>query len=374
VALLTGTILWILLRILSPISISEFEEKMMTSLGEISGIIFFIFAALIIVELIDSHNGFSYCMKIIPTNYIRTFTLSISLIAFFFSAILDNLTTTVVMISIVKKVKADNKKKIILASLIILAANAGGIWSPMGDITTTMLWVSGKLSVDRIIFDLFIPSLFSFLIPLIICLLFYFDKNEVITMDKKIENNERSLPVLIMGVSLLALVPVLKGLLHIPPYLAILFVLSIFWIYIEFFIQRKNSSNINVVSIIKKIDYSSIIFFLGILLAVNALNESGVIKIISSFLLHSDRSFIEISFGLGIISAIIDNIPLLAAVIKIYSLGEFPQNHNLWLYLAYATGFGGNLLVIGSAAGVAAMSLLEIRFFGTLDILSLLFF
>jgi len=268
-----------------------------------------------------------------------------------------------VMVSMLKKTNLDARQKMYAASIFIIAANAGGVWSPIGDITTTMLWVNEKITTGMIISRLFLPSVVSFLVPLVMVTFLFFKKGEPFSVGKG-EGAEQGYPrlIFIIGICLLMAVPVIKMMIHVPPYLAMMLSLGIFWIVIEMFFRKRNSAVSDINSILKKIDYSTIFFFIGILLAVAALNEIGLFVELSKYIDRSGMSIPLVTSILGVLSAIVDNIPLLAAGIKMFPSEAYPKDHCVWTYLAFCTGYGGNLLIIGSAAGVAAMSVINISF------------
>ncbi len=362
-ALLTGTTLWALLNLYPGYETGILNHHLTESMAEIAGIVFFILSAMVIVEIIDTHHGFTVIFDLIKPQTTRGFVWIAGWGAFFLSAILDNLTTTIVMISMLRKTNLDVRQKMCAASIFIIAANAGGVWSPIGDITTTMLWVNEKITTGAIVVRLFFPSVLSFLVPLLIVTFMYFKKQEPFSIEKK-EGDVGGYPKLIfvLGICLLASVPVFKMLIHIPPYLAMMLSLGIFWIIIEIFFRKHSSAVSDINSILKKIDYSTIFFFIGILLAVSALNEIGIFSEMSRIISRSNLGIPAVTAILGVLSAIVDNIPLLAAAMKMFPVESYPKDHHVWTYLAFCTGYGGNLLIIGSAAGVAAMSFINISF------------
>ncbi|MFZ2656947.1 MAG: sodium:proton antiporter NhaD, partial [Victivallales bacterium] len=258
-ALLTGTTLWALLNLYPGYETGILHHHLSESMGEIAGIVFFILSAMVIVEIIDTHHGFSVVFDLIRTKNTRSFIWIAGWGTFFLSAILDNLTTTIVMVSMLKKTNMNTRQKMFAASVFIIAANAGGIWSPIGDITTTMLWVNEKITTGTIIYRLFLPSVVSFLVPLLIVSFLYFKKGEPFSVEKN-EELKKGYPSVIFttGICLLAAVPVFKTLLHIPPYLAMMLSLGIFWIIIEVFFRKRNSAVSDINSILKKLDYSTV--------------------------------------------------------------------------------------------------------------------
>jgi Na+/H+ antiporter NhaD/arsenite permease-like protein len=346
-------------------------------MGEISGILFFLLGAMTIVELIDAHDGFDIISSSIKTTNKKRLLLIIAVLAFFLSAVLDNLTTTIVLISLTAKLIHDNKDRLIFAGMIVIAANAGGAWSPIGDVTTTMLWIGGQISSVQVMKHVFIPSIISVIIPLI-ALGFGLKGNvelqqKTTNLHHGIKSSTRNL-VLVIGLLSLLFVPAFKTLTGLPPFMGMLFSLGVMWLITEFIHSGKDTIDKDSLSVnyaIRKIDTPSILFFLGILISVAALQSSGVLTDVAGKLTDLIDNQKLIVMSLGILSAIIDNVPLVAATQGMYSLAEFPKDHPFWLFMAYCTGTGGSILIIGSAAGVAAMGLTKIEFFWYLKKISL---
>ena len=367
-ALITGVICWTIYAF-SGTSIGQVHQELLEHMGEISGILFFLLGAMTIVELIDAHDGFEVISSSITTTDKKIVLLIISVIAFFLSAVLDNLTTTIVLISLSTKLIQDVKDRLVFAAMIVIAANAGGAWSPIGDVTTTMLWIGGQISATEIIKEVFIASLVSVIIPFLG--LSYTMKGKLLKPNNYNEVNdnstlkERNL-VLVIGLLSLLFVPLFKTLTGLAPFMGILFSLGVMWLLTELVHSKKDTVDKDSLSVnfaIRKIDTPSILFFLGILISVGALQYSGVLLIVSDKLTEAIGDQRIIVIVLGMLSAIIDNVPLVAATQGMYSLTEFPQDHPFWLFIAYCTGTGGSILIIGSAAGVAAMGLTNIEFF-----------
>jgi Na+/H+ antiporter NhaD/arsenite permease-like protein len=289
------------------------------------------------------------------------------LLSFFLSAILDNLTTTIVLISILLKIIQDPKEKIIYASLIVVSANAGGVWSPIGDVTTTMLWMGNQITTATIIKSTFLASLLSVIIPFL-ALSFQLKGDVPVIQPESIASNQQSTygtMFFIVGISALLFVPVFKSITGLPPFMGMLLAMGIIWLLSELIDKRKDEEQRQLTSInhvLKKIDTPSILFFLGILLAVSALSTAGHLNTFSNILSEYTKSLSNIAMILGISSAVVDNVPLMAAAQNMYDLSTFPTDHPFWLMLAYTTGTGGSLLIIGSAAGVAAMGITKINF------------
>ena len=374
-ALITGVLCWTFF-VFSGAEHDKIHHDLLEHMGEISGILFFLLGAMTIVELIDAHDGFDLISSNIKTKKKSSILLIITIIAFFLSAVLDNLTTTIVLISLVAKLIHDEKEKLVFASMIVIAANAGGAWSPIGDVTTTMLWIGGQISALTTIKEVFIPSLVSVIIPL--AALGYSMKGEVSKMPDKSANTDSSKKeknlVFFVGMISLLFVPVFKTLTGLPPFMGMLFSLGIMWLITEVIHSGKDIVDKDTLSVnyaIRKIDTPSILFFLGILISVAALQSAGVLKEVADYLSNQIGNTKAIVASLGILSAIVDNVPLVAAAQGMYSLTEFPLDHPFWQFMAYCTGTGGSILIIGSAAGVAAMGLTKIEFFWYLKKISL---
>jgi len=384
-ALFTGIACWIVLSIggsgteAENLSNSFASHSLLDSLSHhlsgISEILFFLLGAMTIVEVIDTHNGFRIITKTIKATNLISLIWVVSILSFFLSAALDNLTTTIVMVSLSRKLVSNIKPRLYLAALIVIAANAGGAWSPIGDVTTTMLWVKGNVSTRNLVFKLLIPSLVNIIVPLLLVTAFL--KNEKVEppkSHKNIEKVEGETLVLVFGLGGLLMVPFFKSWTHLPPYMGILLALSLVWASTEW-IHRKKGLDKNLYTpshALAKIDTPSILFFLGILLAVSALETANILRNFSNFLDQSLGNKNLIVFLIGIASAVVDNVPLVAASMAMYSLKEFPMDHNFWIFLAYSAGTGGSILIIGSAAGVAAMGMEKIDFLWYMKKISLL--
>ena len=366
-AVLLAAVIWAVYALMGP----GFESSsLIHHLGETAEILFFLLGAMTIVEIIDKHDGFSIITDRITTTSKRKLLWIISILTFFMSAVLDNLTTSIVMCALLRKLVADKNTRWFFAGMVILAANAGGAWSPIGDVTTIMLWIKGNITAGNIILETIIPSLVSLLVPVAIIGMTRKGKLE---RPEKVESEEistvtrkQSLIILIMGVGLLLFVPFFKTITHLPPYLGILFGLGILWITTE--IMHKNNpsnySRLNVTAIIQKVDVPSVLFFLGILMAVSCLNEAGHLALLAENLDKLGNVYV-INIVIGVLSSIIDNVPLVAAAMGMYPVeatGAFMIDGAFWEGLAYCAGTGGSLLIIGSAAGVAVMGMEKIDF------------
>ena len=372
-SLLTGIACWVFL-ISNSLDKQIINHQLTEGLGEISGILFFLLAAMTIVEMIDAHNGFDIITKLIKTNNKRVLLWLISFITFFTSAILDNLTTAIVMTTLIQKIVNDKKDKWLLLGVIVIASNAGGAWSPIGDVTTTMLWMNQKISAIGVIKNVFVPSLICMIIPVAVLSIFFKGKYEKPVLNEHFNYSlkERNL-IFLVGLLCLISIPVFKQLTHLPPYMGILAGLGLLWIVTEFIHRKKNQElkeRFSIMSAIQKTDVKSILFFLGILLAIKPLELTGVLNNLANQLgLLFNYNTNSVVFSIGLISAIVDNVPLVAAGLSMF---DFPMDHSFWQFMAYATGTGGSCLIIGSAAGVAVMGLENISFGWYLKRISLL--
>ncbi len=342
------------------------EEQLLHALGEISGVLFFILGAMMIVELVDAFEGFKVITdRIQATSKVKLLWI-FSMLTFFMSAVLDNLASTIVMISLSRKLISDSETRWFYAGMIVCAANAGGVWSVIGDVTTTMLWIAGKLSPMTVITHLFLPSLVCLLVPLIVL---SFKLTGIVERPINTHGSEhknlKSWQIHLMfwlGLFCLLAVPVFKTITHLPPYMGMLLSLSLIWFVAE--VMRRDfddttKSSTHVLEILQRIDTSSILFFLGILLAVECLASVGMLERLARGLDATVGNQSVIALLIGFLSSAVDNVPLVAGGIRMY---DFPKDHRFWQILAYCAGTGGSCLIIGSAAGVAAMSLERIDF------------
>ncbi len=354
------------------------QHALLEHLGEISGILFFLLGAMAIVELVDSHEGFRIITdRITPTSKVKLLWV-ISIITFFLSAVLDNLTTAIVMVALLRQLVGDKKERWFYAGMVIIAANSGGAFSPIGDVTTIMLWIGGHVTAVNIILKTFIPSVLSMVIPL--ALLSMTMKGNIRAMPQPASERakdpttpfERSL-VFWLGIGSLLFVPVFKTLTHLPPYIGILFGLSVLWIVTEIMHKSKNDeyrSHRTVAGVLHRIDTTSVLFFLGILLAVAALQSAGHLDLLAGTLGLHVKSLYVINVIIGLLSSVVDNVPLVAGAMGMYS-STFAPDHYFWEMLAYCAGTGGSILIIGSAAGVAVMGMEKIDFIWYLKKISL---
>lgn len=373
-ALFTGVLCWTI-YILSASSSEPVVHQLVEHLGDISQIIFFLIGAMTIVELIDAHHGFDIITRKIATNNKKTLLWIISFITFALSAILDNLTTTIVMVTLIRQLLTDKNDRLMFVGMIVIAANAGGAWTPIGDVTTTMLWIGGQITTVNIIQKLILPSLVNMVIPLAIVSFRIKGQFQAKTRNatkSDIPNFEKNI-VFFLGISALIFVPIFKTMTHLPPFMGILIGLSVLWIVTEILHKNKPFENrITVSNALRKIDIPSVLFFLGILVAVAALESTDLLTGLSGILTQSIGDLKIIAMALGILSAIIDNVPLVAASMGMYDLQTYPPDHYFWELIAYCAGTGGSILIIGSAAGVAAMGIEKIDFLWYLKKISLL--
>lgn len=376
-ALLTGVLCW-LVYIVSSADKHAVVHALDRHMGEVSGILFFLLGAMVVVELIDAHDGFDIVTSRIKTTSKRKLLWIISVTSFFLSAILDNLTTTIVAVSLLRKLIADREDRLLFVGLTVIAANAGGAWSPMGDVTTTMLWIGGQISVLTTVTSLFLPSLACLALPLAVAT--YRLQGDVVTPARPAEPGltssvlERN-TVFGLGLAVLFFVPVFKTLTHLPPFMGMLFGLGAMWVLTEFIHSEKDEMEKGTLSVnhaIRKIDTPSILFFLGILLAISALQNVGVLRALAVWLETTIGDVLVTGFCIGLLSAVVDNVPLVAAAQGMYSIDQYPMDHLFWQFLALCAGTGGSALIVGSAAGVAAMGLEKIDFFWYLKRISLL--
>jgi Na+/H+ antiporter NhaD/arsenite permease-like protein len=383
-ALIIGGLGWALYAF-SGVDAHHINEHLSHHLVDIAEILFFLLGAMTIVELIDAHEGFSIITDKITTNKRVALMWVLSIITFFFSAALDNLTTAIVMAALLTKLIKDREDLWMFAGMVILSANAGGAWSPIGDITTIMLWIGGQVTAANIITSVFLPSVVCAIVPLIyLTFRLKGDINRPVLVKSKEHYTDPTTPfernlIFYMGVAGLLFVPVFKTVTHLPPYVGILLSLGVLWLLTEILHRSKNheqKSALSVIGVLKKIDVPTIFFFLGILLAVASLQSAGQLDIVATFL---DKTFngdiYIINIIIGLLSSIVDNVPLVAGAMGMYEvtpMGDFAVDGKFWEFLAYCAGTGGSVLIIGSAAGVAVMGILKIDFIWYMKNISLL--
>jgi Na+/H+ antiporter NhaD/arsenite permease-like protein len=347
------------------------SEELGHSLMGTAQIVFFLMGAMTIVEVVDAHNGFEVITKRIRTSKLSSLMWLVGFVTFFLSAILDNLTTTIVMISLMRKLLVKHEDRLFFAGIIVIAANSGGAWSPIGDVTTTMLWIGGQITALAIIQSVFLPSLVSMVVPLAITA--YALRGRAVEAPTIRESDhglrttefERNL-MFFMGLGVLVAVPAFKTVTHLPPFMGVMFGLGILWLVGDLVHRRKEDAakqHLTLAHALSRIDMSSLVFFIGILLAVATLEHAHILKALAQWLDRVVGRQDVIVLIIGLVSAIVDNVPLVAASMGMYSLTTYPPDHFLWEFLAYCAGTGGSILIIGSAAGVAAMGLEKIHFF-----------
>ncbi|MBK9451232.1 MAG: sodium:proton antiporter NhaD [Bacteroidetes bacterium] len=396
-ALLTGVLAWTV-YILSQSNPESTLHALEGQVAEIAQILFFLIGAMTIVELIDVHGGFDILTRAIRTKRKVSLLWIIALITFFLSAALDNLTTAIVMVSLIGKLIDSRKDRLLFAGIVIIAANSGGAWSPIGDVTTTMLWIKEKFTPIELMTNLFLPSLVSLVVPLFI--LSFWIKGRVeapiaVETDDSIETQKnlaawlkghpgsntesnkeaevsqnQKLAVLVIGLVCLVFVPVFKLFTHLPPFMGMMLSLGAMWIFTEVMHKRKQDDfkeKFSPAHALERIDIPSMLFFLGILLAVGALQVSGILGELAVWLDTSLPNRNSVVVMIGLLSAIVDNVPLVSGAIQMYDPIHYPElatpNHPFWQFLAYCAGTGGSILIIGSAAGVAVMGIERVEFF-----------
>jgi len=364
ISLMLSGICWVLYFLGGSHSMADKLSYLSGHLSDVSQILFFLLGAMTLVEIIDSHKGFRLIVSIIRTQNKRQLFLFVSFVSFFLSAVLDNLTTTILMISILRKIIPDSHDRVLPNCMVVVAANAGGIWTPIGDVTTTMLWIDHRISTFRVIQALFFPSLISMIIPL----LYFLPKLRGKYVSKDVAHGKEAFEpygnfVFICGMGALMSVPLIKWLTGMPPFMGMIIALSALWLLTDIIHSREESrSHLRVSFILKKVDVSTVLFFLGILLAIDALEAIGILRSITSGLYQITNSPLLIATIIGILSACVDNVPLVAASIRMYNVDMYPMDAPFWLFIAFTSGFGGSLLSIGSSAGVALMGLEKVSF------------
>nr|WP_314289845.1 sodium:proton antiporter NhaD [uncultured Capnocytophaga sp.] len=357
-------------RVLAPVDTANnsgaIDKALQHHLAETAEILFFLIGAMTIVEIIDMHRGFEIIKRIILTKSKIKLLWIIGVIAFFLSAIIDNLTTTIILITIVRKLIPDQKERIWYASMIVIAANAGGAWSPIGDVTTTMLWVKNKVSAAKLVEYVLIPAIVCLIVPLFIASFLPVFKGKISSSESEESiTYKSSMPVLSIGFIAIIFVPIFKSITHLPPYMGMLLALATMWFISEKLkpiseLSPTDKDKFSIHRAMSRIEFSSILFFLGILLAVASLQTIGTLFNFAQTLNETIPSTNIVILLLGFASAVIDNVPLVAA-----SMGMFQEamDSGIWHFIAYAAGTGGSLLIIGSAAGVVAMGMEKISFF-----------
>ena len=346
-------------------------QELGASLLGTAQIVFFLIGAMTIVEVVDAHNGFAVITDRIRTTRLSSLMWLVGFVTFFLSAILDNLTTAIVMVSLMKKLLDKREDRLFFAGIIVIAANAGGAWTPIGDVTTTMLWIGGQITTLAIMKAVFIPSVANLLVPLA-AMAYAVRGQSVVAPQRGVSEGEgpqttafeRNL-MFFLGLGVLVAVPVFKTLTHLPPYMGILLGLGVLWLMGDLVHREKadeDKEHLTLVRALSRIDMGSITFFIGILLAVATLEHTHVLSKIAQWLDETVGRLDVIVMLIGLVSAVVDNVPLVAASMGMYDMAQHPPDSFLWEFMAYCAGTGGSILIIGSAAGVAAMGLERIDF------------
>ncbi|MCX5870570.1 MAG: sodium:proton antiporter NhaD [Deltaproteobacteria bacterium] len=369
IALIAAGLMWTLYSFASPLGVHHVVEQLTEKLAETAAIVFFLICAMTIVEVTDSHGGFEVITSRIKATRLSTLLWIIGFIAFFLSSILDNMTTTIVMVALMKRLLKHHNQRLFFAGIIVIAANAGGAWTPIGDVTTTMLWIGGQVTTTNIMEATFLASMVSMVVPLVIAS-FMLRGDVVAPARAEQEGTETTqfekTAMFFMGMGSLIFVPIFKAVTHLPPYLGILLALGVVWLVGDILHRHKSEEekkHFTLSKALKRIDMASVVFFIGILLAVATLSANGMLPALAQWLDVKVGNQGLIVVIIGLVSAIVDNIPLVAASMGMYPLTQFPSDSFLWEFMAYCAGTGGSILIIGSAAGVAAMGLEKIEFF-----------
>ena len=353
--------------------IGHISEVIEHHLGDAAGTLFFLMGAMTIVEIVDSNGGFNFVRDALKTRSKRKLMWRVAFMTFFLSAILDNLTTSIVMIMVLRKLVQSRSERLIYAALIVIAANSGGAFSPIGDVTTIMLWIKGVITTQGVLTEIFIPSLVSMVIPAFILqysLKGKFDKSQNLPKAEVTQFTKVQRDIIFwLGVGGLVFVPIFKTLTHLPPFMGILLVLGILWTVTEIFHHNTSEDDTmakRVSDLLSRIDLSTIMFFLGILMAVAVLQEIGVLTRLGEGLNETFNGNHYLVTGIiGVLSSIVDNVPLVAGCMGMYPVqptGDMAVDGIFWQLLAYCAGVGGSMLIIGSAAGVVVMGLEKITF------------
>ena len=368
-ALMGAGLMWTLVAVMGGPAF-DLESSLNASLVSTAQIVFFLMGAMTIVEVVDAHDGFEVITSRIRTQRLSALMWMVGIVTFFLSSILDNLTTTIVMVSLMKKLLDKREDRWIFAGLIVIAANAGGAWTPIGDVTTTMLWIGGQITALEIMKGLFIPSMLNLLVPLAVAS--HWLGQQPVVPPVRVNDERRGVTspferglMFSLGLGILVLVPVFKSLTHLPPFLGILFGLGILWAVGDL-VHRQTEDvkkqRLTIARALTRIDMSSVVFFIGILLAVAVLEHTHVLSGVAKWLDQTVGRQDLIVILIGLASAVVDNVPLVAASMGMYSLQQYPADSFLWEFMSYCAGTGGSILIIGSAAGVAAMGLEKMNF------------
>jgi Na+/H+ antiporter NhaD/arsenite permease-like protein len=368
-ALLAAGLLWIVYAVMGG-DHQQVDRDLTESLAATAQVVFFLMGAMTIVEVVDAHDGFEVISARMRTSRQPSLMWLVGGVTFFVSAVFDNLTTTIVMISLIRKLIADDEDRLFFAGMVVIAANAGGAWSPIGDVTTTMLWIGGQITALSIIEAVFVPAAISLLVPLLVTS--YTLRGKVVAPPAAPRRGTGSAAsefekrlMFWLGVGCLVSVPAFKTVTHLPPFLGILFGLGALWLVGEIVHRGKEEEHkrhLTLVHALRNIDMSSVVFFIGILLSVAVLEHTHILAALAGWLDQAIGRLDVIVVVIGLVSAVVDNVPLVAATMGMYSLEQHPPDSFLWEFVAYCAGTGGSILIIGSAAGVAAMGLERIQF------------
>jgi len=378
-ALIGAGLLWTLYALMGPTT-EALNTELAESLTGTAQIVFFLIGAMAIVEVVDAHDGFEVLTTRIKTQRLSSLVWLVGIVTFFLSAILDNLTSTIVMVSLMKRLLDAREDRLLMAGIIVIAANAGGAWSPIGDVTTTMLWIGGQITTLAIIQGVFLASMVNLLVPLAVVAWRLGGRPVVSPVREASDGSLPTTPVervtmLVLGLGVLVMVPVFKAVTHLPPFLGILLGLGVLWMVGDLMHKNKtddDKQHLTLVRALGRIDMASIVFFVGILLAVAVLEHSHILPALAAWLDQTVGRLDLIVILIGLASAVVDNVPLVAASMGMYDLAKYPTDSFLWEFMAYCAGTGGSILIIGSAAGVAAMGLERIDFMWYLRKISLL--
>ena len=374
-ALLIGVLTWTVYILATPDK-GHVNMQLEEQFGKLSQILFFLLGAMTIVEMVDAHDGFRIITNVIQATKKRNLMWIIGIISFFLSSVLDNMTTTIVIVSLLRKLIKDPKDRLLFAGIVVIAANAGGAWSPIGDVTTTMLWIGEQISTGNIMIKLFLPSVACLVVPLIV--LSFKLKGNVERPTAIKEKHKESLStseqniLFFAGIGALIFVPIFKTFTSLPPYLGMLFGVYVIWILTETMHKGKPAdikTPLSVTNALHRIDTATILFFLGILISIAALEATNILPNLASWMDKNIHSQSVIAIAIGLLSSVIDNVPLVAACQGMY---HYPMDHFFWEFIAYTAGTGGSILIIGSAAGVAAMGMEKIDFIWYMKNISLL--
>lgn len=362
IALLMAIICWIILFADPFCPEDETNKCLLEHLSAVSQIVLFLLGALAIVEVISIHQGFKVISDFITVGSKKSFLWLMGFITFFLSSVLDNLTTTIVMVTLAQKLLPKNEERLIIGGGIVIAANAGGAWTPIGDVTTTMLWIGGKLTSFHMIKQLFLPSLICFVASFFVLSTMLKGQFKAFASTDKNEIEPGGKLIFYLGVGALVFVPIFKLVTGLPPFMGVLFGLSILWLVTDIIHRKKSESHLRMPHALSKVDLSSTLFFLGILLCVDTLDRANILDHVALWLDNTVKNTTVIATVIGMISAVVDNVPLVAASMSMYDLAQHPVDSHFWDLIAFCAGTGGSMLIIGSAAGVVYMGLEDVDF------------